>query len=141
MKGWLTGKPKTQQNDKPQTQSYSSSYLNPVKAIAALTKSGQQKAPEKDQKLQVETSPTKEVRPNTIMEPDESSDEENNRKSLASDLSGESIESSNSSLGNPNVNTTAGGDGLSFTVGQPCVFELIYRIKHDKPLFNSNDKS
>lgn len=51
------------------------------------------------------------------------------------------MESSNSSLGNPNVNTTAGGDGLSFTVGQPCVFELIYRIKHDKPLFNTNEKS
>lgn len=51
------------------------------------------------------------------------------------------MESSNSSLGNPNVNTTAGGDGLSFTVGQPCVFELVHRIKNDKPLFNTDKSS
>jgi hypothetical protein len=71
---------------------------------------------------------------------DDSSDEENMRASKVSNHSGESMESSNSSLGNPNVNTTAGGDGLSFTVGQPCVFELINRIKNDKPLVNT-DKS
>lgn len=52
------------------------------------------------------------------------------------------MESSGSSLGNPNINTTAGGDGLSFVVGQPCVFELVHRIKNDKPLYNAQqDKS
>lgn len=78
----------------------------------------------------------------TQMMEDDGSDEEDEdlRASKGSGNSGESMESTNSSLGNPNVNTTAGGDGLSFTIGQPCAFELIYRIKNDKPLVN-NEKS
>ena len=75
------------------------------------------------------------------MQVPDDSDEDELRQSKGSDHSGESMESSGSSLGNPNVNTTAGGDGLSFVVGQPCVFELIYRIKHDKPLTQAEDKS
>ena len=77
------------------------------------------------------------------MKPETSdSDEEELRKSHSSGHSSqESMESSASSLGNPNVNTTAGGDGLSFVVGQPCIFELVYRIKNDKQLTNNPDKS
>ena len=80
MKGWLTGKNKNQQAEKPQSQGYGSSYLNPVKAIAALTKGGQAKPQEKDQKAPVESSPTKEVRSDLVAEPDVSSDDETNQR-------------------------------------------------------------
>ena len=112
---------------------------NSVKALGGF-KSGQTKSnknmnettDKETPEVKDEPKKEKEIKAQTVLV---DSDEDTNKKS------DQSFESHESSSSNPNVNTTANGDGISFTVGQPCMFELIYRIKNDLPLSNTNKKN